>query len=231
MSTDDDLTPLIYVASLSDYVAGRLHGVHIKLDGRELDEVWGEVQKMLKSSRDPGAEEWAIHDHENFGKWDIGEYADMRVLVLAGQAAAELNDDTEHYAFMYWMSQVCTDNRYDPTHYLDDVDGWVELFRNEYVGRYDDLKSWLQDNDNPYVDMVLGLDGLKHAAEEFDESHARNYGRIDRDSQLTTRLDRLVAYIDWDYLARDFEHLIDGLDVEKAGEEAGYGVFVFVSQS
>lgn len=42
--------PRIYVASLSDYNSGRLHGEWIDLEGLDLDDVQAEIQTMLSES-------------------------------------------------------------------------------------------------------------------------------------------------------------------------------------
>ncbi len=54
--------PRVYVASLSDYNASRLHGQWIDA-AQEPGEI---ITSMLSESRDPGAEEWAIHDFEDW---------------------------------------------------------------------------------------------------------------------------------------------------------------------
>lgn len=70
----------IYVASLSDYNAGYLHGKWIDLSGKDIDDVWNEVNKMLKESpctKQYGdiAEEWAIHDRDGIlSTANISEY-------------------------------------------------------------------------------------------------------------------------------------------------------------
>ncbi len=61
MSTTD---ARIYVASLSDYNAGRLVGAWIDLNGKDTDEVQEEIAAMLTAAG-PGREEWEIHDKEN----------------------------------------------------------------------------------------------------------------------------------------------------------------------
>jgi len=58
--------PRIYVASLSDYNAGRLHGGWFDAD-REPEKLEKEIGFMLACSPELIAEEWAIHDHEGFG--------------------------------------------------------------------------------------------------------------------------------------------------------------------
>ena len=57
-------TPRIYVACLAAYNDGQLHGCWI--DVEDEDNIWESVQTMLKSSPIPLAEEWSIHDYENF---------------------------------------------------------------------------------------------------------------------------------------------------------------------
>ena len=69
----------IYIASLSDYNAGRLHGVWIELDGKDAEEVHAEIQKMLKASKEPIAEEYAIHDFEL--PFHVGEFEQIETIV------------------------------------------------------------------------------------------------------------------------------------------------------
>lgn len=56
----------IYVACLSAYNSGKLHGTWIDIDPKswDRDEVKEGIAKMLKESPEPGAEEWGIHDTE-----------------------------------------------------------------------------------------------------------------------------------------------------------------------
>lgn len=63
----------IYVACLAAYNNGKLHGVWIDAT-QELDEVWRQIHEMLKRSPEYDAEEYAIHDYEGFGGYDLGEY-------------------------------------------------------------------------------------------------------------------------------------------------------------
>ena len=66
-------TPSIYIADLSAYNNGRLHGVWIDAtDG--LNEIWDQVKAMLKASPEAMAEEYAIHDYEGFGSYKVSEY-------------------------------------------------------------------------------------------------------------------------------------------------------------
>ena len=51
-------TPRIYVASLADYNAGRLHGRWIDAD-QPIEVIREEIAEMLTESKEPIAEEWA----------------------------------------------------------------------------------------------------------------------------------------------------------------------------
>lgn len=80
----EKLEPRIYVACLAAYNSGWLHGAWIDV-GDEGDAVWAAIAAMLKTSPVAGADEWAIHDHEGFGRVEIAEYAGVdRVVEVAG---------------------------------------------------------------------------------------------------------------------------------------------------
>lgn len=86
--------PSIYVASLSDYVAGRLHGEWIDLDGMDVDQVHQAAKAMIDDSLneaygDGPAEEWAIHDYEGFGEYRVSEYESLETVVTVAAAIAE----------------------------------------------------------------------------------------------------------------------------------------------
>src|SRR5581483_3902347 len=67
-----EIIPRIYVASLADYNAGRLHGVWIDA-AQEPDDLQLHINAMLARSTEPIAEEWAIHDFEGFNGLHLGE--------------------------------------------------------------------------------------------------------------------------------------------------------------
>ena len=83
MTNATNNTPSIYVACLSSYNSGILHGVWIDLDQycgvlpRCGEDVMHEVRGMLEESPVPDAEEWAVHDHQGFGGVHIGENPDF----------------------------------------------------------------------------------------------------------------------------------------------------------
>ncbi|TWT44351.1 Antirestriction protein (ArdA) [Phycisphaerae bacterium RAS1] len=89
-------TPRIYVASLADYNAGYLHGRWIDAD-QSADEMRNEIAELLAESKQPIAEEWAIHDYDNFGSLRLSEFEDLervaevaRLIVEHGPLFAEL---------------------------------------------------------------------------------------------------------------------------------------------
>jgi antirestriction protein len=72
-------TPRIYVASLSDYNAGNLHGRWIDAD-QPASVIHEQITRMLGESAELGAEEWAIHDYENFGGLRLSEFEDIETV-------------------------------------------------------------------------------------------------------------------------------------------------------
>ncbi len=70
---DTSETPRIYVASLADYNAGRLYGSWIDAN-QSAECIHDEIAQMLATSKEPIAEEWAIHDYEYFGDLQLSEY-------------------------------------------------------------------------------------------------------------------------------------------------------------
>ena len=80
--------PRIYVASLSDYNSGRLHGAWIDAD-QDVDDIHEEIKAMLAESKEPIAEEWAIHDHDEFAGVNIGENESIETVSAVGKGIAE----------------------------------------------------------------------------------------------------------------------------------------------
>jgi len=69
-------SPRIYVASLADYNSGRLHGRWIDAD-QSAHAIREQIGQMLAESKEPIAEEWAIHDYDNFAGLKLSEYEDI----------------------------------------------------------------------------------------------------------------------------------------------------------
>jgi antirestriction protein len=154
METTREL-PRIYVASLSDYNAGRLVGRWIALDETtDADDIHTAVQAMLKTSPEPIAEEWAIHDYEGFGDIHLDEYESFDRVAALVAALAEHGD-----AFAAWATDDW--RRANP-----------EKFTDQYLGEYKDRETYAQEDDT-LCDL---LDQLPHnLGSYFDwEAYARD---------------------------------------------------------
>lgn len=92
-------TPRVYVACLASYNAGRLHGAWIDAT-QDADDIRQAVADMLAASPEPGAEEFAIHDHEGLG--EIGEFESLDRVAELGQAVAAAGDNAP--ALLAWLS-------------------------------------------------------------------------------------------------------------------------------
>ncbi len=79
--------PRIYVASLSDYNAGRLVGGWLEADD-DLEVLTGTVEALLADSPNPGAEEWAIHDYDGFAGLRLDEHEPLATVQRLARGAA-----------------------------------------------------------------------------------------------------------------------------------------------
>jgi antirestriction protein len=70
----ENLEPRIYVACLAAYNNGFLHGAWIDVED-DASQMHAAIAAMLAASPIPQAEEYAIHDYEDFGGVEIAEYA------------------------------------------------------------------------------------------------------------------------------------------------------------
>lgn len=149
--------PRIYVASLSDYNAGRLHGIWIDLDA-DLDDVWDAVRSMLAASPEGDAEEFAIHDYEGFAPVRIDEYENLETVV---KVAHGINAHGEAYAC--WADDLGSHN-------------WDELdnFENVYTGTYETLRD--------YAEELLDAFGIDPDPNSWAPELLAPYVRVDLDA-------------------------------------------------
>jgi len=127
-SLKTNLQPRIYVACLAAYNSGYLHGAWINA-AQEPWSIYDDVKAMLIASPVAGAEEWAIHDYEDFGGLSIAEYAGFdRVSELAifivehGKVGTALLD-----------------------HYRGDVGEAREAMADRYMGEHASLAEYVQE--------------------------------------------------------------------------------------
>ncbi|MCI5091148.1 antirestriction protein ArdA [Phaeodactylibacter sp.] len=114
----------IYVASLSDYNAGILHGKWINVEGLNTDEIQEEINEILRTSPyskqyDEVAEEYAIHDFE-LGGIRISEYESLDTIVSIVEV---LTEHGEAFAIYY--------------NNIDDLASAKANFEDTYAGEYD----------------------------------------------------------------------------------------------
>lgn len=120
----------IYVACLSAYNNGYLHGTWIDANQDEED-ILAQIQTMLAASPvielyGEVPEEWAIHDYEGFHGVEIGEYESISKV---SQLAQELEEHGAPYAaYLGYFS-----------------DGTVDDFEDKYRGCFENKKDFAYD--------------------------------------------------------------------------------------
>ena len=150
----------IYIACLAAYNAGILHGGWIDAD-QPADDIRAEVEKVLVTSPVPGAEEWAIHDHEGFGSLRLSEWESFeRVSDIATGIALH------GLAFAAWLAY---DSSRDPA----DIDSFCDSYR----GEWNSLRDYAQD----YADSI----GLYELAEQAQSGYVTvDIGMLERDLDI-----------------------------------------------
>ena len=107
----------IYVASLADYNAGRLHGVWIDAT-LSPEDIQKRINAMLAESPEPHAEEYEIHDHEGFEGWKP-DTSDIKTLSLVAVALESTDEPEALGAFLSFYS-------------VKDIDRFEEAFQGEH---------------------------------------------------------------------------------------------------
>jgi antirestriction protein len=122
-------SPRVWVGSLADYNAGRLYGTWMDAT-LEPDELHKAVQFMLRGSETRDAEEWAIFDHEDFGRYEVQEYASFATVSRIAQGVARHGP-----AFAEWVNIVGEQSE----ELLTD-----EAFQDHYEGEWDSLEDYVE---------------------------------------------------------------------------------------
>jgi antirestriction protein len=117
----------IYVACLASYNAGILHGRWIDASA-DVDAMQGEIDAMLKASREPGAEEWAVHDYDGVPS-DLGEYPGLDK-IAAFVALCEEFDHIDSDDVAAIAANWCGDLDQARTALQDDFCGIYPAFRD-----------------------------------------------------------------------------------------------------
>ena len=125
---NEKLNPQIYVACLASYNVGIIHGEYIDAT-LEADEIKEEIQIVLESSPIKDAEEYAIHDYEDFCGAQLGEYPELenvsnvaKFLVKHGKLGAEVL-----------------------SHFSCDLEEAIEAIEEQYLGEHESLEDYAQE--------------------------------------------------------------------------------------
>lgn len=148
--------PQLWIGSLSDYTAGRLHGSWINA-ARPPAEIWEDIRSMLAASPEARlsgqpAEEWGIFDSDGFGPLRVGEYDDIDWLSAVAKGIVE-----HGAAFAAWVDHVGRE-----------VD--LDSFSDTYLGHYD--------SETAYAEAMAEDFGWEAAIETLPEP-LRWYVRFD----------------------------------------------------
>lgn len=128
-------TPRIYVASLSDYNAGILHGAWIDAD-QDADDIREEIAAMLDESHNQPAEDYAIHDYENFGGIRLPEYEDIDTVSAIADA---IKEHGEAFALVY---ADC-----------NDVRSAIDAIEDRYCGEWGSMEEYAEELYNESYDI------------------------------------------------------------------------------
>ena len=120
--------PAIYVASLADYNAGRLHGTWLAAD-QDPEELQAATEAMLATSPEPDAEEWAIHDHDNFSGLQIDEHTSFATVSNLAYGLRTYGPAFAAYA-----------------NWLDDHDISYASFEQSYAGHWEQAEDYVTES-------------------------------------------------------------------------------------
>lgn len=145
------LAPRVYVADLNAYNNGVLHGAWFDatLDAETLTAA---ARFMIRISPERGGEEWAIHDHDDFGGYRLGEYASLEEVSRIAQGLSEYGA-----SFGAWLTVAGNTDEETCEAYNDAYRGHYEKFQDfveeqiTEMGYEDVLDRYLPDDIRPYV--------------------------------------------------------------------------------
>jgi antirestriction protein len=147
------LRPKVWIASLSDYNAGHLHGAWADADQNE-DGLWNDINEVLRSSLTPGAEEWAIFDYEEFGPLRLSEYEAPERISKLGRGIAEHGEAFAAFA-----------------HFLGSDDDYLDRFEDCYLGSWATVEA--------YAENYIEDSGIERALDAAVPEGLRPYVKVD----------------------------------------------------
>jgi antirestriction protein len=170
--------PCIWVASLSDYNNGIVHGQWMNA-ARDVAALQADINAMLATSpwtarTGEPAEEWAIHDYDGFEPLRIDEHESLSWISLVAKGIVEHGPAFAAYADVMEEEELLAGFDDDYLGHYDDLDSYVEQLIND-LGYDRILDANLPAGIRPYVkidisataeDLLLG--GDLHAIPAID---------------------------------------------------------------
>ena len=153
----------IYVACLASYNAGSLSGEWITPADTE-EKLQAQIDAILKASPEPDAEEWAIHDYDNFP--NLGEYPSVADIVKVRKAQKE-----------HGVNQI---NAFLKNYSVEDL----EHFEDSYSGEYDSFRDY---SDQLFDELYL------HDVPEHIQSYI-DYDKWEYDCKIDTHSEEAPNY-------------------------------------
>ncbi|MGP8150987.1 MAG: antirestriction protein ArdA [Acidimicrobiales bacterium] len=150
------ISPKVWIASLSDYNAGRLHGAWVEAD-QEPEGIWSAINEVLRTSQVPGAEEWAIFDYEGFGVLMLSEHETVESISRLGRGIGEHGEAFSVYA-----------------HFFGRDDEALDQFEDCYIGKRESAAA--------YVEELLEEFGINRILDEALPKSIRDYVRVDAEA-------------------------------------------------
>lgn len=151
--------PRIYVASLSDYNAGILHGEWIDATD-DVETMQEELDVMLAQSPAAArygdvAEEWAVHDYEGFGVLRLNEHESLETIGRLGDGIT-----THGEAFAAWAEHVGSDpeelGRFEDCFLgeWESIEAFAESMIEDY-GIMDEIDKMVPEHIRPYIEIDI----------------------------------------------------------------------------
>ena len=159
--------PQVYIACLSAYNCGFLHGEWIEAD-QDPEDLQEEINRILATSpalKFGKCEEWAIHDYDDCP--NLGEYPSLTDISKVAKAIAECGEAYEAY-IDHVGSEFAN---------LDD-------FRNSYCGAWESEKDFVmerfpEENEIPaHLEMYIDYESI--ATDWFIDDYYMNNGHVFR---------------------------------------------------
>ena len=122
--------PEIYVADLAAYNAGILRGEWIDAN-QDADDIHAEIEEMLNGSPKPFAEEWAIHNYEQFYGAEnyLGEHPNLEDVATAAELISEKGE----------LAGLVI------AHFCGDLDEAKRALEDMYSGEHDSLADYAEE--------------------------------------------------------------------------------------